>query len=69
MHDLTPRESEVLVLIASGLSNSEIASKLFVSEETVKTHVGRIPGKLQLRDRTQAAIYAYECRLVRPKDL
>ncbi|MCA1007043.1 response regulator transcription factor [Rhodococcus hoagii] len=68
VHTLTARESEVLVLIASGLSNSEIASKLFVSDETVKTHVGRILGKLQLRDRTQAAIYAYESRLVRPKD-
>jgi DNA-binding NarL/FixJ family response regulator len=64
--DLTPREAEVLTLIARGMSNAEISAALFIAGQTAKTHVGRILMKLDLRDRAQAVVFAYESGLVTP---
>jgi DNA-binding NarL/FixJ family response regulator len=65
--ELTDREREVLSMLAAGMSNSEISEALWLSEATVKTHVSNLLGKLELRDRVQAVIYAYETGLIAPR--
>ena len=66
VEQLTPRESEIMLFVARGLSNAEIAAQAFVSEPTVKTHIARILMKLGLRDRVQVVVYAYEHGLAVP---
>lgn len=68
MRDLTEREHEVFVLMARGAANDQIATQLFVTEATVKTHVNHILAKLGMRSRVQAVVLAYETGLVRPGD-
>ena len=64
--DLTEREREVLVLLGKGYSNSEIGGELFIAEQTVKTHVGKVLAKVGVRDRVQAVIFAYDAGLAEP---
>jgi DNA-binding NarL/FixJ family response regulator len=66
MEELTPREREILELVGSGMSNPEIAERLTISKATAKTHVSRIMGKLEARDRVQLVVFAYESGLVTP---
>lgn len=66
LEDLTEREHEVLIALSKGLSNSEIATELSVTEKTVKTHVSNVLGKLNVKSRTQAAVYAWQIGLVKP---
>ena len=66
LDELTPREREVVALIATGLSNDEISRKIYVSPSTVKTHAARAMTKLRARDRAQLVVFAYQAGLVRP---
>jgi DNA-binding NarL/FixJ family response regulator len=66
LEELTERETQVLRMVASGASNAEIADRLHLSRSTVKTHVGAVLAKLQVRDRIQAVVLAYECGFVHP---
>jgi DNA-binding NarL/FixJ family response regulator len=66
LHDLTAREREILAVVAEGLSNDEIAHRLFISPTTAKTHISRVMHKLGVRDRAQLVVVAYESGLVRP---